>query len=57
MKGENRPLVTDDPVEFHKHPISRILPNGREEFRGYTLNYISLKTEICEHVTRWTWKL
>ena len=56
MKGDNRLLVTDEPVEFQKHPISGNLANIIEEFRGYTLNYIS-SIEICEHVTGWTWKL
>ena len=50
MKGENRPLVTDEPVEFQKHMILGKLANIIEEFRGYTLNHIS-SIKICEHVT------
>ena len=36
MQGENRPLVTDEPVESQKHPISEKLANVIEELRGYT---------------------
>jgi hypothetical protein len=56
MKGKNQPLVTNQPVESQKHPISGEFPNIIEEFRGYTLNYICA-IEICEHVTGRIWKL
>ena len=44
MKGENRLLVTSEPVEFHKHPISGKLPKIIEKFRiCFKFEYVQSK--------------
>ena len=37
MVGENRQLVTNEPVEFEKEPVAGKLPIILEEFIEYTL--------------------
>ena len=60
MIGENRQLVTDEPVEFEKEPVEV------EDFRRITDHFRRIygihpqinkkKTEGYQHVTGWTCK-
>jgi hypothetical protein len=53
MVGENRQLVTDEPVEVQD--FRRITDHSRRINREYTSNSYR-KTEGCPHVTGWTCK-
>ena len=51
MEGENRPLVTNEPIEFGKQPVEvQDFGKATNHFRKYTSNSYR-KTERCQHVT------
>ena len=49
MNGENRPLITDEPVEFEKLPVEV------QDFRKIADHFRGIYG-ISQHVTGWTWK-
>ena len=59
MLGENRQLVTNEPVEFEKLPVEvQICRKITDQFLGIYRIYHNLMKETggCEHVTGWTCK-
>ena len=60
MNRENRPLVTDELVEFEKQPVEvQQFRKTIDRFGGIYGIYLKLmkeELERCEHVTSWTWK-
>jgi hypothetical protein len=58
MKGENRPLVTNEPVEFEIEPVE-VQDFGKTtvHFRGICRIYLKYNKETTgrsQHVTGWT---
>jgi hypothetical protein len=61
MNGENRPLVTDEPVEFEKQLVSS--SRLQEDYSSIQNNLWNIPqineekcSERCQHLTGWPWK-
>jgi hypothetical protein len=50
MKKKNRPLVTNEAVEFEKYPVEV------QDFRKITDRFRRIYIEHLKLVTDWTWK-